>query len=224
MNRLSTIYWCGALGALCLVLSVSGCATDGGVGGTGISTVQGNVVIEADQSATVRRDRPPVLQDSLAGIIVREPMTGIEDETDENGDFRLEGAFPLEPELEFQPPGAGRAAILEGLVVPLGSTLILENVRISDDRALPDTVRVSMPEGRVVSDALCREDGGDFDLEVEGVVFTVRMDETTSIENNRTCQNLGSGTTVLILAGKQQGLTILAERLKIAKSAQLPTD
>lgn len=218
--------WCVLGVALWLACSIASCASDGGVGGTGISTLQGNVTLQAEFPKPSARGVPPVLQASpLAGIVVREPGTGIEDETDEQGEFRLEGAFPAETTLEFFVPEATDPLCLEGLYVPLGATLTLEDVLLTGEGAAAEQIRVSMPAGTILADAVCTDGVGEFELEIDQLVFTILIGGNTSIgPNGRSCENLTAGSQVFVLSGTQQGLLIEAESIKIGKSSRLPTD
>jgi hypothetical protein len=190
------------------LLSLFACA-DGGVGGTGISSVQGNVMeVEPQQGS------------ALGGIVVRELTTGQEDTTTEEGEFRLVGRFPVEMTLLFFPPSAQEPAMV-GLTVPHGSELTLENVRVEDATAVPERIRVALPPGEVLSDANCEEVGGSFELELDDLVFEVLIDSRTTIVAGRTCADLTGGSLVKV-GGVQDGLTITATTIDKVKSGTIP--
>ena len=193
---------------LALLLSLFACA-DGGVGGTGISSVQGNVMEVEPQQAS-----------ALGGIVVREPTTGEEDTTTEAGEFRLVGRFPVEMTLLFFPPSAQEPATV-GLTVPHGSELTLENVRVEDVAAVPERIRAVLPPGEVLSDANCEEAGGSFELDLDGLIFEVLIDSHTTILAGRTCADLTGGSLVKV-DGVQDGLTITATTIDQIKSGTIP--
>jgi hypothetical protein len=191
------------------LLSLFACA-DGGVGGTGISSVQGNVLeVEPQQGS------------ALGGIVVRELTTGQEDTTTEKGEFRLVGRFPVEMTLLFFPPSAQEPATV-GLTVPPGSELTLENVRVEDATAVPERIRAVLPLGEVLSDANCEEAGGSFELELDDLVFEVLIDSHTDILAGRTCARDLTGGTLVKVDGVQDGLTITATKIDIVKSGTIP--
>jgi hypothetical protein len=194
--------------ALACALTLFACA-DGGVGGTGISSVQGNVMEVAPEDGS-----------ALGGIVVREPTTGQEDTTTESGQFRLVGRFPVEMTLLFFPPSAQEPAAV-GLTVPHGSEVTLENVRVADATAAPERIRAVLPPGNLLSDATCTGVGGSFELDLDGLVFAIVIDSDTTISAGRTCADLTGGSLVKV-DGVQDGLTITAATIEKIKSGTLP--
>jgi hypothetical protein len=194
--------------ALACLLALFACA-DGGVGGTGISSVQGNVMEVAPEDGS-----------AVGGIVVREPTTGQEDTTTESGQFRLVGRFPVEMTLLFFPPSAHEPALV-GLTVPHGSELTLENVHVADATAAPERIRAALPPGNLLSNATCVGVDGSFELELDGLVFEVVIDSQTTISAGRTCADLTGGSVVKV-DGVQDGLTIAATTIEKIKSGTLP--
>jgi len=191
---------------IAFLVSLSACA-DGGVGGTGISTVQGNVL-------QVEMNEPGL----LAGVTVREPVTGLEDTTDEDGQFVLVGRFPVEATLLFFPPGVEEPARMD-VTVTQGSEVTLKNVHIREQTATPESIVVSLG-GVVSADADCEEAGGSFGLEVDGLAFIVVLDAETEFVN-RPCTELVTGARIR-LKGLQQGLVITAEQIRIVEGVDDP--
>ena len=77
VRRLATLVLAGVLG----------CATDGGVGGTGISTINGNLA----NGSTAAVSPPARRQSNHAGVTVRLQGMNIQSVTDDRGWFQLEG-------------------------------------------------------------------------------------------------------------------------------------
>lgn len=191
-----------------LFLSVIGCS-DGGVGGTGISTVQGNVRhVELDGQA------------ALAGIVVREPASGAEDVTSDTGAFRVVGRFPTEMTLLFYPPSVGQPAAV-GLTVPAGAEVTLENIRLEGQLASPERVYAVLPPGKIGDRPECTDNGGSFDLDLEGLLLTVLIDQSTVITGNRSCNSLSPGTLVKV-RGLQEDHSITATEITVVKSGLPP--
>jgi hypothetical protein len=122
--------------------------------------------------------------------------------------------------LLFFPPSTQEPAMV-ALTVPRGSELTLDNVALEDDDAVPETIRTTLPPGEVLGDAECGEGNGGFDLDLDGTVFEVVIDDHTFIAGGRTCANLTAGSSVKV-DGFQDGLTITASRITIAKGADPP--
>jgi len=201
-SRICSIYRAASVFGVALLLLLSACA-DGGVGGTGISTVQGNV-----------------LNVDGAEIVVREPVSGLEDTTNEEGEFRLVGRMPLETTLLFFAPSTEEPATM-GLTVPPGSEITLERVQFEDTEAVPETIYLSLPVADVISDSECAGTNGRFDMDVDGLVFNIIVDSNTVFEKSRTCADVTKGSRIKV-SGRQDGDTVTAARVNIVKSGTTP--
>lgn len=217
-----------ALVAIVVALGMFACAaSDGGVGGTGIATVQGNVVapvfIGSEKRSLLRSERIGV---SLAGFVVRVQSTNIEDVTDDNGLFIVEGLFSGDITLEFWRDDLPMVATVP-LFVSVGSEVTLTNVEIIDGAAAAEEIRVERLVGDVVGDAICDVEAGSFGLEDEGgLVFTVAIDADTMIRRQSSgdplaCHDLTPGSWVKI-RGLQQDRHIIAVEIRILKFGDRP--
>lgn len=126
----------------------AGCGADGGVGGTGISTLTGNVTLAASTAARASVD--------VEGIAVGIRGTNLRTVTDRTGEFDLEGLFDGDVTVEFTE--------LDGTInqlsvdVPSAGTVSLQNVRFERGAATAERVDVDF-EAIVVQDADCQEAG-----------------------------------------------------------------
>jgi hypothetical protein len=135
--------------ALLLVTLLCACGSDGGVGGTGISTISGNVAIGGAAVTRTSAD--------LEGITIGLRGTNLRTVTDTHGDFELEGEFDGEVTVEFTERD-GTVNMLP-LDVPLGGIVSLRNVRFARGAAMPDSIDLDF-EATVVIDAVCDENAG----------------------------------------------------------------
>jgi len=128
-----------------LLLVWAGCAADGGQRGTGVSSLEGNVIaIQSDASMTAA----PAT--ALGGIAATVEGTDLRAETDAEGQFALRGAFGGETALRFERQADGVAARLS-VNAPAGGTTTLRDVTLqsSTGEASPAAIYVDF-EGRVV--------------------------------------------------------------------------
>ncbi|GIW41871.1 MAG: hypothetical protein KatS3mg076_2448 [Candidatus Binatia bacterium] len=125
----------------CFLLScasvLSSCSSGGGPVGTGISSVEGNLVAVETEAAAPTDGVPPVL-------VRIEEVAGIEAETDPEGRFTLVGEFSGPVTLAFFHRGRRLAEF--PLDVPAGSTVILEDLEIRP--SLPRGVRARLVRER----------------------------------------------------------------------------
>lgn len=125
------------LALLGLGLLLGSCALDGGSSGTGITTVtEGNVasVVTASASApgmveSLGNGASPAASSTLAGIEVSVEGTGVRDETDASGAFRLSGDYESDVTIRFARAQDRLDASL-AVNVPAGGTLGLQDVRL----------------------------------------------------------------------------------------------
>ncbi|MEO8603748.1 MAG: hypothetical protein ABI629_14335 [bacterium] len=121
---------------LCVLAAIglAGCASEGGVTGTGVSSISGNVV--------------QVTQTSVAALALPFPIRVTVEElpsatavTDADGAFTLRGAFSGTLTLQFANAADGTAIGPLSLEVPAGSSTVLENIEIRTMAPLPERVR-----------------------------------------------------------------------------------
>jgi hypothetical protein len=124
------------LALLGLVLLLGSCAIDGGSSGTGITTItEGNVASVMSTAATASgmasmgEIAAQAGGGSLAGIAVSVESTGVRDETDASGAFRLSGDYESEVTIRFVRAQDGIDARL-AVNVPAGGTLGLQDVAL----------------------------------------------------------------------------------------------
>jgi hypothetical protein len=217
-------------GAALLILALSACAvSDGGVGGTGIATVRGNVLDPAIVAATAQN---PGIGDtggsgaSAAGFVVQVQDTDIQDVTDEAGVFKLEGLFSGDVTLEFRREDMPEPAMVP-LFVPSGSEVTLTNIEILDGTAAPEQIRVERLIGGIVADAVCEGTNGSFLFQDDsGLEFTVSVDAETAIQRQTSteplqCSDLKQGSRVKI-RGLQSDRRITAREIRVLKSGDRP--
>lgn len=121
------------LALLGLVL-LGSCALDGGSSGTGITTItEGNVssILTASASGMAPSidTTAAAASASLAGIVVSVDGTGLHDETDASGAFRLSGDYESEVTIRFV-RAQGRIEASLAVNVPAGGTLGLQDVAL----------------------------------------------------------------------------------------------
>jgi hypothetical protein len=128
--RIGRLLW------LLACVALAGCASEGGVTGTGVSAISGNVVLVSAQSAPAAA---PILPFPIRVTIAEFP--GIADTTDADGTFQLEGAFAGAVTLQFANAADGAEIGPLPLEVPAGSQTVLENIEIHTTAPPPDRVR-----------------------------------------------------------------------------------
>lgn len=211
----SIVRW---LAVLALGVAV-GCGADGGVGGTGISSLSGNVALEEGASAAVTR------RSDLEGITVAIQGTDLVTSTDGNGYFEIEGMFEGPVTVEFIERD-GTVNMLP-VSVPSGSAMALRNVRFSQGQASAERIDVIF-EANVTRDAQC--DGASGSVEVtdprSSQRYLVRVDAATVYESRASscpdgpsCEDLTLQRTLKI-SGHQSGAIIEAERISLLRCRQ----
>jgi hypothetical protein len=125
-----------AIRLFCLLamLALAGCAAEGGVTGTGIASVSGNVV-QVSQTAAA----PAALPFPIRVTVQELPSaTAV---TDADGAFTVRGAFSGTVTLQFANAADGSPIGPLALEVPAGSSTLLENIEIHTAAPLPERVR-----------------------------------------------------------------------------------
>ncbi|MGH7787314.1 MAG: hypothetical protein ACRERC_10640 [Candidatus Binatia bacterium] len=118
-----------------------GCASEGGIAGTGASAVSGNITLVSEQTA---------LQDAALPFPIRVSISefpGIESVTDAAGAFALRGDFSGAVTLQFANADSGADIGPLALEIPAGSSTLLENIEI----------RTNAPRGERVRPAAVRQ-------------------------------------------------------------------
>jgi hypothetical protein len=198
---------------LLLLASLLGCGADGGVGGTGISAISGNVTLGPIAAIEDPND--------LEGIVVGIGGTTVNTETDRLGRFDLVGEFDGNVTVEFTERNGtvNRMAV----DVPSGGELQLRNVRLSQGEARAERVEVDF-EAAVTAPAVC--DGPQGSLEVSDKdarnFFGVLVDAATRYESSRGCPEEPScedllATRTLRLLGTQRGGIVEAQRIRLIR-------
>jgi hypothetical protein len=168
----------------------SGSSSEGGIVGSGISSIQGNVVdveiAPETASASVNRDGGASTGAILPTVVVSVDETDSETTTDADGAFRLEGNFAGTTTVRFRDQASD--ATLGTLVVEIGAgaTVVLPDIEIRTD--LPEDARVQVRPplqinlfGRVTTRDC---DGGQLEIEDESAGrnhFVVRLRDDTDI-------------------------------------------
>jgi hypothetical protein len=119
----------------CLV--AVGCASsEGGVTGTGITAISGNIVLVSNQAAP---DGSGALPFPIRVSIAEVP--GIDSTTDADGTFQLSGDFSGSLTLQFANANDGTSLGPLALEIPVGSQTVLENIEIHTDASPADRVQ-----------------------------------------------------------------------------------
>lgn len=205
--------------ALSVLATLNGCATsDGGVGGTGIATVRGNV-LDPEVTATALQ---PIGGNgaSAAGITVSVRDTAVTDETDEFGFFELSGEIAGEITIDFARDNHPVAAA-ERVIVPVDAEITLRDVALLDSVAAPEAIEVDNVIATVVATPVCNEDAtGSFLLRDEGgLAFAVNVDADTAISDIRgplTCADVTEQSQIKF-RGEQDGGSITATDIRVLK-------
>lgn len=207
------------LGVCAALLALSACATsDGGVGGTGIATVRGNVLDPELVPVTLQ----PVGGNgaSAAGIVVRVRDTSVTDETDELGYFELSGAIAGEITIDFVRDNHPVAAA-ERVIVPVDAEITLKDITLLDSVATADVIEIDNVIAIVVAPPICDPDGGGtFMLRDDGgLTFAIDVTPDTVITDTRgelACTDVTEESEVKF-RGVQEDGTITASDLRVLK-------
>ena len=181
-----------------------GCASsEGGVTGTGVSAISGNIVLVSDQQAPAAAALPFPIRVS----IVEAPEV---ETTTEDGTFELMGSFSGAVTLDFANATDGTQIGPLALEIPAGSQTVLENIEIHlaappDERLQPRAVRQFDVFGRV-DQIECNADGsGLAQILVDSAQrhqILVTLTPETDIVNRRGtelgCGDIGRGAAVRV--------------------------
>jgi hypothetical protein len=204
--------WRSLLAALVLA-SLLGCGADGGVGGTGISAISGNVTLEEGTGTGGRTD--------VEGIAVGIRGTSLSTSTNRLGWFELSGEFDGHVTVEFTERDGTINQI--GVEVPSGGELSLRNIRLAQGQALAERIDVDF-EAVVVAHAVC--DGPLGTLEVSDRnsrnAFPVLVNGATRYESSRGCPEEPTCADLLFqrtlrVSGAQGNGVIQADRVRLIR-------
>lgn len=197
---------------------VVGCASsEGGVTGTGVSAISGNIVSVSDHAAP---DESSALPFPIRVSIAEVP--GIDSTTDADGTFQLSGDFSGSLTLQFANAIDGTSIGPLALEVPVGSQTVLENIEIHTDaplaeRVRPTAVRQFAVVGRV--DMIeCAADGSAEALVSDGgrprrqllVTLTADTELETRDGTALACADLTTGATVRVEGFVRDDQTLVA--------------
>lgn len=213
--RSSLPVWLGILA----LAGIFGCGADGGVGGTGISSLTGNVTLQTGPDFVATRST------TVGGIIVAIRGTDLSTMTDSAGYFEIHGSFEGSVTVEFTELD-GTVSMLP-VSVPSGSTVALRNIRFNQGLASAERIDVLF-EGNVTGDAICM--GGSGVAEVaeprSGQTFVVRVNSLTRYESRSpscpeqpACEDIRPQRTLKI-SGRQNGDLIDAEMISFVRCRQ----
>jgi hypothetical protein len=195
--------------------SGGGIGSDGGVSGTGIAAVTGNV---AEVTGT---------QSDLSGIRVEIAGTDLASETDANGFFALSGEFDGPVTLIFSRAADGLVAQVD-VQVPGGGTLQLDDLTLDGASGQAQPMRREVHfRGRV--------DGADCAgarlfvvsrFETRRLVFTIRLDRMVlrgSLGRPVRCEDLVPGTGVEVTGVVLEDQSIADGTLEVLQVDPTPT-
>lgn len=206
-------------GLSAIVIALAGCATsDGGVGGTGIATVRGNVL--DPELLPVSRLQVGGLGASAAGIMVQVRGTSVSDETDELGFFELSGAIAGEITIDFVRDNHP-VAVAERVIVPVDAEITLKDVALIDTVAAPESIELDNVIAIVTDPPSCNpDDTGSFSLRDDGgLSFTVQVTPDTVITDTRgdiACDEVTEESEVKF-RGVQEDGSMIASDLRVLK-------
>lgn len=213
------------------VLAACGAASEGGVTGTGISAISGNVSAVRELGAL---GQDAALPFPIHVAIAEFPA--LDTTTDEAGAFQLRGAFSGAITLRFS-NADDRGAIGElALEIPLGSQTVLENIEIRTAAPPPERVQ---PQAVLQFDAFGRVDVVECAADGSGVLlltdqgrpsrqFMASLTADTEIVARNgtplTCADLRPGAPVSVTGIVRRGdRTIIARRVVVAARPPQPS-
>ncbi len=228
---MSMLRWIGLLGLLPVLAA---CASEGGVVGSGISAVSGNVA-EVEVTETVS-ERGAVaatrLPFAVTVSVIEAP--GVAATTDADGTFEVVGDFSGPITLRFAKAEGDAELGTLGLNVPAGSTIVLEDIRIVAKRVLARVARQRDFFGRVeLVDCDAGEAGillvNDSAAVKENHQFMVEIQSDTVITGGRgqriTCAGIRQGDRALIegrirVAVPDPDWVIVADEVRVSPPAR----
>jgi hypothetical protein len=220
--------------AVCVALLlavIAGCAAEGGVSGTGVSAVSGNVVQVSEDSSLAELPFPI--------RVTVEQLPSASAVTDAAGAFTLRGAFSGAVTLQFSNAADGAPIGPLALEVPAGSSTVLENIEIRlaappADRVRPRAIRQLDVFGRLDM-VECNADGSGTLLVIDDGrpprQFLARLTAETEIvrPDGRalSCAELRDGRRPPVLVEgllRDADRTILATRVTVGPRRPRPPD
>jgi hypothetical protein len=203
----------------------AGCASEGGVTGTGIAaSVSGNIVVVSSAAPAA-----PVLPFAVRVTVAEAPAVSAI--TDDAGTFVLEGRFAGAVTLQFARADDGAELGPLGLEVPAGSATVLENIVIDTgaplgERVRPRAVRQLDVVGRLAL-VECDAAGGGTLLVVDDASpprqFLVQLSAATTIAS-RGGAILDCGDLRLRRLVRVQGLLRLSDQTLLATEVEVDAE
>jgi hypothetical protein len=129
------VSWRYATGLLAGLALVGCAASEGGVTGTGVTSISGNVSAVNEQLAQQLATLPFPIRVSIA------EFTGVDSTTDAEGTFELAGEFSGAITLVFTNADSGAEIGPLRLEIPAGSQTVLENIEIRIAAPVPERVQ-----------------------------------------------------------------------------------
>lgn len=210
-------HYAGVLATLfALATSSIGCtssSSEGGIVGSGISSVQGNIVeVEIAPEVAARHEGGTADGAPLPVVVVSiDESPGSETTTDAAGEFRLEGAFAGTITVRFRTVAVDETLGTLVIEIGAGATVVLSDIEIRTD--LPDDARVQVRPplqinlfGRVTARDCA---GGRVEIEDESAArnhFVLQVSDASEIVNagdsaTVSCDQIRIGDRVTVVEG-----------------------
>jgi len=204
-----------------LLWGITGCSSEGGVVGSGISSLQGNVIdvqlAVEDDAAAADGEGAGGLEGDLDTVLVSIDETDLETLTDVDGFFSLDGSFSGAVTVRFRNPDDGELLGTFPLDIAPGATVFLRDVEIRLDLDLDDSVIVSEPLHLNLAGTVSEIDCANGVMLVSGdppgnSQFTLHVTADTELvdskDNPLSCSDLMLGENVVL----EEGIVSLADR------------
>ena len=206
---------------LLFLWGLAGCSSEGGVVGSGISSLQGNVIevqlaVEDDDAAADGEGAGASVGD-LDTVLVSIDDTDLETLTDVDGFFSLDGDFSGAVTVRFKNPDDGELFGTFPLDIAPGATVFLRDVEIRLDLDLDEPVIVNEPLHMNLAGTLSEIDCANGVLLVSGdppgnSQFTLLVSADTELVDTEDvpldCSDLTLGENVIL----EEGVVSLSDR------------
>jgi hypothetical protein len=205
--------------AVLLLLGLTGCSSEGGVVGSGISSVQGNVIdVQLDTGSEGEGGGGSgAAGNGVVPVLVSIDDTQLETLTDVDGQFSLDGDFSGTVTVRFKNPNDGESLGTLSLEVAPGATVFLRDVEIRRDLDLADAVMVGAPLQLNLAGTVSETDCANgvvvvVDDTVQRKAFTLRLNAATDLVDSKDnllgCADLVRGAAVVL----EEGILDLEDR------------
>ena len=209
--------------ACAVLVGCGSISSEGGVTGTGISAISGNVIMVNEQQAQQSDTLPFAIRVTI------DEFPNITGSTDADGTFQLDGAFSGAATLRFARADDGSEIGPLRLEVPDGSQTLLENIEIHLGDPLPERVR---PRAVRQFDVFGRTDMVDCNADGSGTVLltdvgrpprqfmatlTVDTDIATDDDDSLNCADIHAGVAVRVSGFlRRDDQTLIAVSIAVA--------